>query len=102
MEVSPNAEPPVCKILDYGRFRYEAQKQKTEARKKPKVIEVKEIKMRPNIATQDYEVKMSPIHRCIEEGDKVTVNMRFRGCETNGRASCRARGWQYGEIKVGT
>src|SRR3546814_15637388 len=81
MEVSPNAEPPVCKILDYGRFRYEAQKKKNEARKKQKVIEVKEIKMRPNIDTHDYEVKMTSIHRFIEEGDKVKVTLRFRGCE---------------------
>ncbi|HEY9539631.1 MAG TPA: translation initiation factor IF-3 [Kiloniellaceae bacterium] len=81
MEVSPNAEPPVCKILDYGRFRYEAQKKKNEARKKQKVIEVKEIKMRPNIDTHDYEVKMRSIHRFIEEGDKVKVTMRFRGRE---------------------
>jgi translation initiation factor IF-3 len=81
MEVSPNAEPPVCKILDYGRFRYEAQKKKNEARKKQKVIEVKEIKMRPNIDTHDYEVKMRSIHRFIGEGDKVKVTMRFRGRE---------------------
>ncbi|MEQ9609030.1 MAG: translation initiation factor IF-3 [Kiloniellaceae bacterium] len=81
MEVSPNADPPVCKILDYGRFRYEAQKKKNEARKKQKVIEVKEIKMRPNIDTHDYEVKMRAIHRFIEEGDKVKVTMRFRGRE---------------------
>ncbi len=81
MEVSPNADPPVCKILDYGRFRYEAQKKKNEARKKQKVIEVKEIKMRPNIDTHDYEVKMRSIHRFIEDGDKVKVTMRFRGRE---------------------
>lgn len=81
LEVSPNADPPVCKILDYGRYRYEAQKKKNEARKKQKVIEVKEIKMRPNIDTHDYEVKMRSIHRFIEEGDKVKVTMRFRGRE---------------------
>ena len=81
MEVSPNADPPVCKIIDYGRFRYEAQKKKNEARKKQKVIEVKEIKMRPNIDTHDYEVKMRSIHRFIGEGDKVKVTMRFRGRE---------------------
>ena len=81
MEVSPNADPPVCKILDYGRFRYEAQKKKNEARKKQKTIEVKEIKMRPNIDTHDYEVKMRAIHRFIEDGDKVKVTMRFRGRE---------------------
>ena len=81
MEVSPNADPPVCKILDYGRFRYEAQKKKNEARKKQKIIEVKEIKMRPNIDTHDYEVKMRAIHRFIDDGDKVKVTMRFRGRE---------------------
>src|SRR3546814_17135993 len=81
MEVSPNAEPPVCKILDYGRFRYEAQKKKNEARKKQKVIEVKEINMRPNIDTHDYEVKMRSIHRLIEERDKVKVPMPLRGRE---------------------
>lgn len=81
LEVSPNADPPVCKILDYGRFRYEAQKKKNEARKKQKVIEVKEIKMRPNIDTHDYEVKMRSIHRFIDDGDKVKVTMRFRGRE---------------------
>ncbi len=81
MEVSPNADPPVCKILDYGRFRYEAQKKKNEARKKQKTIDVKEIKMRPNIDTHDYEVKMRAIHRFIGEGDKVKVTMRFRGRE---------------------
>ena len=81
MEVSPNADPPVCKILDYGRFRYEAQKKKNEARKKQKVIEVKEIKMRPNIDTHDYEVKMRSVKRFFEEGDKVKVTLRFRGRE---------------------
>jgi len=81
LEVSPNADPPVCKILDYGRFRYEAQKKKNEARKRQKTIEVKEIKMRPNIDTHDYEVKMRAIHRFIDEGDKVKVTMRFRGRE---------------------
>ena len=81
MEVSPNAEPPVCKIIDYGRFRYEAQKKKNEARKKQKVIDVKEIKMRPNIYSHDYDVKMRSIHRFIGEGDKVKVTMRFRGRE---------------------
>ena len=81
LEVSPNADPPVCKILDYGRFRYEAQKKKNEARKKQKTIDVKEIKMRPNIDTHDYEVKMRSIHRFIGEGDKVKVTLRFRGRE---------------------
>jgi translation initiation factor IF-3 len=81
VEISPNADPPVCKILDYGRFRYEAQKKKNEARKKQKVIDVKEIKMRPNIDQHDYDVKMRAANRFIEEGDKVKVTMRFRGRE---------------------
>lgn len=81
VEVSPNADPPVCKILDFGKFKYEAQKKKNEARKKQKVIDVKEIKMRPNIDEHDYEVKMRSIHRFLEEGDKVKVTMRFRGRE---------------------
>ncbi len=81
VEISPGAEPPVCKILDYGRFKYEAQKKKNEARKKQKVIDVKEIKMRPNIDTHDYDVKMRAINKFIGEGDKVKVTMRFRGRE---------------------
>ncbi|MEM7041772.1 MAG: translation initiation factor IF-3 [Pseudomonadota bacterium] len=81
VEVSPNASPPVCKILDYGKFKYEAQKKANAARKKQKVIEVKEIKMRPNIDDHDYETKMRKVHAFIEEGDKVKVTMRFRGRE---------------------
>jgi translation initiation factor IF-3 len=81
VEISPNAEPPVCKILDYGKFKYEAQKRKNEAKKKQKVIEVKEIKMRPGIDTHDYDVKMRAIKSFLEEGDKVKVTMRFRGRE---------------------
>lgn len=81
VEVSPNADPPVCKILDFGRFKYEDQKKKAEARKKQKVIEVKEIKMRPNIDQHDYDVKMRSIERFIGEGDKVKVTLRFRGRE---------------------
>ena len=81
VEISPTAVPPVCKILDYGKFKYEDQKRKAEARKKQKVIEVKEIKMRPGIDTHDYEVKMRAIHRFLEEGDKVKVTLRFRGRE---------------------
>ena len=81
VEVSPNAEPPVCKIIDYGKLKYETQKKKNEARKKQKVIEVKEIKMRPNIDDHDYEVKMRAMKRFIEEGDKVKVTLRFRGRE---------------------
>ena len=81
VEVSPNAAPPVCKILDLGKFKYEEQKRKNEARKKQKVIEVKEIKLRPGIDIHDYEVKMRAVHRFLEEGDKVKVTMRFRGRE---------------------
>ena len=81
VEVSPNADPPVCKVMDYGKFKYEEQKRKSEARKKQKIIDVKEIKMRPNIDQHDYDVKMRSIHRFIGEGDKVKVTMRFRGRE---------------------
>jgi translation initiation factor IF-3 len=81
VEVSPNAEPPVCKILDYGRFKYEAQKKKNEARKKQKIIEVKEIKLRPAIEQHDYDVKMRAVRKFLEEGDKVKVTLRFRGRE---------------------
>jgi len=81
VEIAPNSDPPVCKVLDYGKFKYEAQKRKNEARKKQKTIEVKEIKMRPNIDVHDYDVKMRSIHRFLGEGDKVKVTMRFRGRE---------------------
>ncbi len=81
VEISPNAAPPVCKIMDYGRFKYEAQKRANEARKKQKIIEVKEIKMRPGIETADYEVKMRNIVRFLNDGDKVKVTLRFRGRE---------------------
>jgi translation initiation factor IF-3 len=81
VEISPGADPPVAKILDYGRFKYEDQKKKNEARKKQKIIEIKEIKMRPNIDRHDYDVKMRSINRFIGEGDKVKVTMRFRGRE---------------------
>ena len=81
VEVSPNADPPVCKIMDFGKFKYEEQKRKSEARKKQKIIDVKEIKMRPNIDQHDYDVKMRSINRFIGEGDKVKVTMRFRGRE---------------------
>ncbi|MEQ8965771.1 MAG: translation initiation factor IF-3 [Azospirillaceae bacterium] len=81
VEVSPQADPPVCKILDFGKYKYEAQKKKNEAKKKQKVIEVKEIKLRPNIDDHDYEVKMRNARRFIEDGDKVKVTMRFRGRE---------------------
>ncbi len=81
VEVSPNEKVPVCKILDYGRFKYEAQKKAAEARKKQKTVDVKEIKMRPNIDTHDYDVKMRAIQRFFEAGDKVKVTIRFRGRE---------------------
>ena len=81
VEISPNAEPPVCKILDFGKFKYEAQKRKNEARKKQKTIEVKEIKFRPNIEQHDYDVKMRSLNKFIDEGDKVKVTLRFRGRE---------------------
>jgi translation initiation factor IF-3 len=81
VEVSPNTSPPVCKILDYGKYKYQAQKKAAEARKNQKIIEIKEIKMRPNIDTHDYDVKMRSIRRFFEEGDKVKVTLRFRGRE---------------------
>lgn len=81
VEVSPNASPPVCKILDYGKYKYEEQKRRNEARKKQKVIEVKEIKMRPNIDVHDYNVKMRSVRRFLDDGDKVKVTIRFRGRE---------------------
>jgi len=81
VEVAATADPPVVKILDYGKFKYEEQKRKNEARKKQKVIEVKEIKLRPGIDDHDYEVKMRSMVKFIEEGDKVKVTMRFRGRE---------------------
>ncbi len=81
VEISPNADPPVCKILDYGKFNYEAQKKKNEARKKQRVIDVKEIKLRPNIDVHDYDVKMRNARRFIGDGDKVKVTLRFRGRE---------------------
>ena len=81
VEISPNNTPPVCKILDYGKFKFQAQKKAAEARKKQKTVEVKEIKMRPNIDTHDYDVKMRAMNRFFDEGDKVKVTLRFRGRE---------------------
>ena len=81
VEISPNAVPPVCKILDYGKYKYEQQKKANEARKKQKVVEIKEIKVRPNIDDHDYEVKMKQMKNFIGEGDKVKVTLRFRGRE---------------------
>ncbi|MEP1577168.1 MAG: translation initiation factor IF-3 [Roseibium album] len=81
VEIQPNANPPVCKILDYGRYKYQAQKKAAETRKKQKTVEIKEIKMRPNIDTHDYEVKMRNMLRFFNDGDKVKVTLRFRGRE---------------------
>jgi translation initiation factor IF-3 len=81
VEISPNAVPPVCKILDYGKYKYEQQKKANEARKKQKVVEIKEIKVRPNIDDHDYDVKMRQMKTFISEGDKVKVTLRFRGRE---------------------
>jgi len=81
VEISPNASPPVCKIMDFGKFKYEQQKRDSEARKKQKIIEVKEIKFRPNTDTHDYDVKMRNVVKFLENGDKVKVTMRFRGRE---------------------
>ena len=81
VEISPNATPPVCKIMDFGKFKYEQQKKEAEARKKQKTIEVKEVKFRPNTDTHDYEVKMRNVYKFLENGDKVKVTLRFRGRE---------------------
>jgi translation initiation factor IF-3 len=81
VEISPNAEPPVCKILDLGKLKYANQKKAAEARKKQKIVEIKEIKMRPNIDTHDYEVKMKAMSRFFDDGDKVKVTLKFRGRE---------------------
>ena len=81
VELQPNAEPPVVKILDYGKYKYQAQKRASEARKKQKVIDVKEIKLRPNIDSHDYEVKMRSVRKFLESGDKVKITLRFRGRE---------------------
>ncbi len=81
VEISPNADPPVCKVLDYGKYKYEAQKKANEARKTQKVIDVKEIKMRPGIDEHDYQVKMRSVKRFLDDGDKVKMTIRFRGRE---------------------
>ena len=81
VEISPTAEPPVCKIMDFGKFKYETQKREAEARKKQKIIEIKEVKFRPNTDTHDYEVKMRSVTKFLENGDKVKVTLRFRGRE---------------------
>ena len=81
VEISPNANPPVCKIMDYGKFKYETQKKEAEARKKQKIIEIKEVKFRPNTDTHDYDVKMKNVFKFLDNGDKVKVTLRFRGRE---------------------
>lgn len=81
VEIAPNSEPPVCKLLDYGKFRFDQQKKAAEARKKQKTVEVKEIKLRPGIDTHDYETKMKAVRRFFDEGDKVKITLRFRGRE---------------------
>jgi translation initiation factor IF-3 len=81
VEISPNAKPPVVKIMDFGKFKYEQQKRDSEARKKQKIIEVKEVKFRPNTDTNDYDVKMRNVFKFLENGDKVKITLRFRGRE---------------------
>lgn len=81
VEVSPNTKPPVCKLLDYGKFKYQQQKKKAEAKKKQKTVDLKEIKMRPNIDNHDYETKTKAMRRFFDDGDKVKVTLRFRGRE---------------------
>jgi translation initiation factor IF-3 len=81
VEVAGNSSPPVCKIMDYGKYKFQAQKKANEARKKQKTVEVKEIKLRPNIDTHDYDVKIRAMKRFFDEGDKVKVTLRFRGRE---------------------
>ena len=81
MEISPNSQPPVVKILDYGKYKFQSQKKAAEARKKQKTVEVKEIKMRPSIDTHDYDTKMKAARRFLDEGDKVKMTLRFRGRE---------------------
>ncbi len=81
VEISPNAVPPVCKIMDFGKFKYEQQKREADARKKQKTIEIKEIKFRPGTDTHDYDVKMRSVFKFLEEGDKVKITLRFRGRE---------------------
>lgn len=81
VEVSPNSEPPVCKIMDFGKYKFQAQKKASETRKKQKIVEIKEVKLRPNIDSHDYGVKLRSMKRFFEEGDKVKVTLRFRGRE---------------------
>lgn len=81
VEISPNANPPVCKIMDFGKFKYETQKKEAEARKKQKIIDVKEVKFRPNTDKNDYDVKMRNVFKFLENGDKAKITLRFRGRE---------------------
>ena len=81
VEISPNNNPPVCKIMDYGKYKFQAQKKASEARKKQKVVEIKEVKLRPMIDDHDYDVKMRAMKRFFEEGDKVKITLRYRGRE---------------------
>lgn len=81
VEISPNANPPVCKIMDFGKFKYEQQKRESEARKKQKIIEVKEVKFRPGTDINDYDVKMRNVYKFLANGDKVKITLRFRGRE---------------------
>ena len=99
VEISPDAEPPVCKILDFGKYKFQEQKKAAEARKNQKIVELKEIKMRPGIDDHDYDVKMRSIRRFFDEGDKVKVTLRFRGREL----SHQELGWQVLQrVKVDT
>jgi translation initiation factor IF-3 len=99
VEVSPDANPPVAKILDYGKYKYQEQKKAAEARKKQKIVEIKEIKMRPSIDDHDYDVKMRAIRRFVDEGDKVKITLRFRGREL----AHQELGWQVLQrVKVDT
>jgi translation initiation factor IF-3 len=99
VEVSPDANPPVAKILDYGKYKYQEQKKAAEARKKQKIVEIKEIKMRPSIDDHDYDVKMRAIRRFFDEGDKVKITLRFRGREL----AHQELGWQVLQrVKVDT
>ena len=103
--VAVNAAPPVCKIMDYGKFKYDEQKKKNEARKKQKAIDVKEIKLRPGIDTHDYEIKMRSMRKFLDEGDKVKVTLRFRGREMahqelGAKVLDRVRGDLEGLVKV--
>jgi translation initiation factor IF-3 len=98
VEVSPGAKPPVCKILDYGKYKYEAQKKANEAKKKQKVIQIKEIKMRPTIDTHDFEIKMRKVREFLEKGDKVKITIRFRGREMMHKDRGAARMEQIREL----